>query len=121
MAGRVDVHVDMWELSRSSGLHHPCSPSFPSIGSVSGGQPAANIQDFKPMVNVASFGMCTTPSNPQMAAATAAAFDVLAPHAVRAGHHCLESGFDERDDRRSARAHQTVRSVSAHGEASSRS
>jgi uncharacterized Zn-binding protein involved in type VI secretion len=45
----------------------------------SGGQPAANIMDFKPMVNVAPFGMCTTLSNPQVAAATTAALGVLTP------------------------------------------
>jgi hypothetical protein len=46
---------------------------------MSGGQPAANIQDFQPMVNIAPFGMCTTPSNPQVAAATSAAMGVLTP------------------------------------------
>jgi uncharacterized Zn-binding protein involved in type VI secretion len=44
-----------------------------------GGQPAATIQDFTPMVNIAPFGMCTTLSNPTVAAATAAALGVLTP------------------------------------------
>lgn len=44
-----------------------------------GGQPAANIMDFKPIVNVAPFGMCNSPSNPTVAAATAAALGVLTP------------------------------------------
>jgi hypothetical protein len=42
-------------------------------------QPAANIMDHKPMVNVMPFGMCTSPANPTVAAATAAAFGVLTP------------------------------------------
>jgi hypothetical protein len=46
---------------------------------VTTGVPAANIMDGKPMVNVATFGMCNSPSNPTVAAATAAALGVLTP------------------------------------------
>ena len=41
--------------------------------------PLATIMDHVPMTNVMPFGMCTTPSNPQVAAATAAAAGVLTP------------------------------------------
>src|SRR5271155_2659728 len=41
--------------------------------------PSADIQDFIPMTNIMPFGMCMTPSNPQVAAATAAALGVLTP------------------------------------------
>ncbi len=41
--------------------------------------PAANIMDNKPIVNVPPFGMCMSPSNPTVAAATAAALGVLTP------------------------------------------
>lgn len=38
-----------------------------------------NIMDFAPMVNIMPFGMCTSPANPTVAAATAAACGVLTP------------------------------------------
>jgi hypothetical protein len=41
--------------------------------------PSATIMDNKPIVNVAPFGMCTTLTNPQVAAATSAAMGVLTP------------------------------------------
>jgi uncharacterized Zn-binding protein involved in type VI secretion len=44
-----------------------------------GGMPAATIMDSKPMVNIPTFGMCTTPTNPVVASATAAALGVLTP------------------------------------------
>ncbi len=45
----------------------------------SGNQLAANVMDHKPMVNIKSFGMCMTLSNPQVATATTAAQGVLTP------------------------------------------
>ena len=40
---------------------------------------AGNILDNKPMVNILPFGMCTSPANPMVIAATAAAMGVLTP------------------------------------------
>jgi len=41
--------------------------------------PAANIMDHAPFVNIMPFGMCTTQSNPAVAAATTAAAGVPTP------------------------------------------
>jgi len=46
---------------------------------MAGGLPAANIGDSLPIVNIPTFGMCITPTNPAVAAATAAALGVLTP------------------------------------------
>lgn len=43
------------------------------------GPPAANIMDHIPMTNIMPFGMCSSPVNPVVAAATAAALGVLTP------------------------------------------
>lgn len=42
-------------------------------------QPIANIMDNIPLVNIMPFGMCQSPANPTVAAATAAAMGVLTP------------------------------------------
>jgi hypothetical protein len=44
-----------------------------------GALPAATIMDNKPLVNVASFGMCSSPTNPEVVALTAAALGVFTP------------------------------------------
>ncbi len=43
------------------------------------GKPAATIEDMVPLLNIPPFGMCTSLSNPTVAAATAAALGVLTP------------------------------------------
>ncbi|MCU1658328.1 MAG: hypothetical protein JWO57_2984 [Pseudonocardiales bacterium] len=43
------------------------------------GRPAATIADSKPVVNILPFGMCTSLTNPTVAAATSAALGVLTP------------------------------------------
>lgn len=57
----------------------PSTLVVPPASAVMSGTPLANIMDFKPMANIPPFGMCTTPSNPMVAAATAAALGVPTP------------------------------------------
>jgi len=52
---------------------------LPANKTMSSNQPAANIMDHQPNVNIAPFGMCLSIANPQVAAATSAAMGVLTP------------------------------------------
>src|SRR5580704_8343129 len=52
---------------------------LPTNETYGGAAPAATVQDMKPVVNLAPFGMCQSPINPQVAAATSAAAGVLTP------------------------------------------
>ena len=58
----------------------PSSLNVPPIKQVGeAGAAAATIMDHKPLANIAPFGMCTTVTNPQVAAATSAALGTLTP------------------------------------------
>ncbi|WP_234035975.1 DUF4280 domain-containing protein [Ectopseudomonas mendocina] len=52
---------------------------LPQNRMLTSGMPAANIMDHIPLVNILPFGMCMSPANPMVAAATAAALGVLTP------------------------------------------
>lgn len=52
---------------------------LPVNRTVTSAMPAATIMDHVPIVNIPPFGMCMSPSNPEVAAATAAALGVLTP------------------------------------------
>jgi hypothetical protein len=52
---------------------------LPTNSTSSDDEPAATIDDYIPMTNIPTFGMCQTESNPQVAAATASAEGVLTP------------------------------------------
>ncbi len=75
--GKLVVMGAMCQCSMGTG---PCSLVVLPTNKVAGcNVPAANIQDSKPIVNLASFIMCTTQSNPVVAAATAAAMGTPTP------------------------------------------
>lgn len=52
---------------------------LPTNKVVTNEMPDANIMDHIPMTNIMPFGMCQSPANPEVAAATAAALGVLTP------------------------------------------
>ncbi|MBD9676503.1 DUF4280 domain-containing protein [Pseudomonas sp. PDM18] len=52
---------------------------LPVNRTLTGGMPAANLQDHIPLLNILPFDMCSSPANPTVAAATAAALGVLTP------------------------------------------
>jgi hypothetical protein len=66
-------------LKCSEGLAPATLAVLPANGTSGDNQPAATVNDFQPMTNIAPFGMCKTQANPQVAAATAAAQGALTP------------------------------------------
>ncbi len=73
--------VNTATLSCAMGLGPPVPltavPKGPPV--TAGGQPVATIADTIPMANIPTFGMCSSPANPAVAAATSAALGVLTP------------------------------------------
>jgi len=57
----------------------PSALAVPPAHQVMTGPPAATIMDNIPITNVPPFGMCSTESNPAVAAATAAAGGAMTP------------------------------------------
>lgn len=76
----MGIHVCHGALLQCSFGMAPSSLSVLPVSRVmSGGVPAANIADHKPLVNVLPFGMCSSLANPTVAVATATALGVLTP------------------------------------------
>jgi hypothetical protein len=67
------------QLACSFGMAPSSLVVLPTNRVQSGEQLAANIMDHIPMTNIMPFGMCMSPTNPQVMAATAAALGVLTP------------------------------------------
>ncbi|MEE1927558.1 DUF4280 domain-containing protein [Streptomyces sp. TRM 70351] len=57
----------------------PAALVVPPRNVTASGRPVATVQDMRPVVNLASFGLCTSPANPAVATATAAAAGVPTP------------------------------------------
>lgn len=66
-------------LQCSLGAVPSCLVVLPAHRLTTNGVPAANILDHQPFVNIQPFGLCRSPANPAVAAATAAAMGVLTP------------------------------------------
>lgn len=71
--------VNTAQLMCTQGMAPSALVVLPINRVMSGNQPAANIMDHKPMLNILPFGMCISPANPTVASATAAALGVLTP------------------------------------------
>lgn len=71
--------VNTAQLMCSQGMAPGTLMVVPLNRVLSGNQPAANIMDHIPILNITPFGMCRSPANPMVAAATAAALGVLTP------------------------------------------
>jgi hypothetical protein len=66
-------------MSCSFGVAPAVLNVLPTNCTMTASMPAANIMDYIPLVNIPTFGMCQSPANPTVAAATAAALGVLTP------------------------------------------
>ena len=78
--GMMAVQVVMGAMLQCSFGAAPSSMVvLPANRTMAGGVPAATIMDNAPLVNIMPFGMCSSPANPTVAAATAAALGVLTP------------------------------------------
>jgi Domain of unknown function (DUF4280) len=78
-AAMPQVTVMTAELTCTMGVAPSVLQVLPMNLVTCGGMNAANIMDFVPMENIMPFGMCMSPANPEVAAATAAAMGVLTP------------------------------------------
>jgi hypothetical protein len=77
--GGVQATIMSAQLMCTMGLAPSVLSVLPANRTTINGQFAANIMDHVPMVNIMPFGMCISPANPTVAAATAAALGVLTP------------------------------------------
>lgn len=71
--------VSMANASCSFGTAPSALSVIPTAMVNAGGLPAASIMDYAPLVNVLTFGMCSSLANPTVASATAAALGALTP------------------------------------------
>src|SRR5580658_3196338 len=82
MGGKESMpqHVCMGAMMMCSfGMAPSSLVVLPTNQMITSDMPAANIMDMVPMENIMPFGMCMSPANPEVAAATAAALGVLTP------------------------------------------
>jgi hypothetical protein len=75
----MGMQVCMGAALQCSGGVAPSSLVVLPVGRPLCPTPAANIADMAPFMNIPPFGMCNLPSNPMVAAATAAALGALTP------------------------------------------
>jgi hypothetical protein len=76
----MGIHVCMGAMLQCSfGVAPSSLVVLPQSQTLAGALPVANIMDNKPLVNILPFGMCSSPGNPTVASATAAAMGVLTP------------------------------------------
>jgi hypothetical protein len=66
-------------LQCSMGMAPAAMTVLPTSKMMIEGRPAARVTDTVPGLNIAPFGMCRSPANPAVVAATAAALGVLTP------------------------------------------